>query len=155
MNKSAIIQALPFGREYAFVDKIVHIDQGRVDAKFTFPKYENAPRLLKTVYQNHFPDNPIIPGVLLIECMAQIGLGCLGQIQKSTLGDTEVFLTDSTINFSNLVRPGDCVTVTAVRSYWRFGKLKVEVKMIYENNGKRIAEGTLAGMARPTTESNG
>lgn len=154
MKHEGIIKELPFGSDYTFVDEIVSIDEQSVLGKYKFPNLEQASPFLKSVYRSHFPDKTIIPGVLLIECMAQIGLGCLGQLQKMDAVKPTVFLTDSAISFAATVMPEDNLIIKATRVYWRFNKLKVKVRM-EKGNGVRVAEGTLAGVARPSKEQHG
>ena len=71
MNKSEIINKLPYQKPFLFVDGIDTISEDGVTGHYKFKKDE-------TFYKGHFKDNPITPGVILTECMAQIGLVCLG-----------------------------------------------------------------------------
>ena len=71
MNTSEIIQLLPYQKPFLFVDGIDRISEAGVTGHYTFKKEE-------TFYEGHFKDHPITPGVILTECMAQIGLVCLG-----------------------------------------------------------------------------
>ncbi len=59
--KELILHRIPF----LFVDK-VQINDGQIEGSYTFQSDFFA-------FKGHFPDNPIVPGVLLIECMAQCG----------------------------------------------------------------------------------
>ena len=66
-----IISKLPYSKPFLFVDKILEINENGVVGEFTFD--ENL-----EFYKGHFKDNPVTPGVILTEVMAQIGLVCLG-----------------------------------------------------------------------------
>ncbi|MDP5101855.1 MAG: acyl carrier protein, partial [Nonlabens sp.] len=88
----------------------------------------------------------VTPGVILIECMAQISLACLGSYLTRELETKPAFVfTENHIVFSGIVKPETTVIVSAVKEYYRFGKLKVKVKMLDENEQK-IAEGWMSGM---------
>jgi 3-hydroxyacyl-[acyl-carrier-protein] dehydratase len=100
-------------------------------------------------FKGHFKNNPVTPGVLLTECCAQIGLVCLG---LHLLGKDNVALDKVGIGFSSSemeflkpVFPGEKVRVTSKKIYFRFQKLKCEVKM-YDANGDLVCKGILAGM---------
>ena len=71
MEKEIILSKLPYSKPFLFVDEIIHIDENGVEGTFTFD--ENL-----DFYKGHFKNNPVTPGVILIEVMAQIGLVCLG-----------------------------------------------------------------------------
>ena len=71
MDKDAILKYLPYSKPFLFVDEILHVDENSVKGTFTFDGQLDF-------YKGHFIDNPITPGVILIETMAQIGLVSLG-----------------------------------------------------------------------------
>ena len=71
MNFKEIISRLPYSRPFLFVDEILSISENGVEGTFIF-----SPDL--DFYKGHFKDNPITPGVILIETMAQIGVVCFG-----------------------------------------------------------------------------
>ncbi|MEP3969565.1 MAG: acyl carrier protein, partial [Nonlabens sp.] len=97
-------------------------------------------------YKHHFKDQPVTPGVILIECMAQIGLACLGSyLMRENDSKPQFVFTENHINFLNTVLPKTTVIVSAKKEYFRFGKLKVVVRMMDENENK-IAEGWMSGI---------
>ena len=71
MTNKKIISLLPYQKPFLFVDGIDEISETAVQGYYTFKKHESF-------YKGHFKNNPITPGVILTECMAQIGLVCLG-----------------------------------------------------------------------------
>ena len=71
MIKDEIISKLPYSKPFLFVDEIISIDENGVEGTYTFD--ENL-----DFYKGHFKDNPVTPGVILTEVMAQIGVVCLG-----------------------------------------------------------------------------
>lgn len=114
-----------------------------VEGYYTFKKDEYF-------YQSHFKENPVTPGVILIECMAQIGLVCLGiyllNSEESSV-KTSVAFSSSQVDFLIPVFPGEKVNVVSEKVYFRFNKLKCKVKMFNEK-GELVANGELSGMVK-------
>jgi 3-hydroxyacyl-[acyl-carrier-protein] dehydratase len=143
MKYQNIIQQLPYTDPFLFVDELTHIDDISAQGYFTFKK--NA-----YYYQGHFKDNPVTPGVLLTECCAQIGLVSLG-IQLLSSSDSlsangfQIALTSSEMEFYLPVFPDEKVFVKSDKIYFRFQKLKCNVKM-YNAENKLVCKGTIAGM---------
>lgn len=142
MTIAEIISSLPYSQPFLFVDKIIRIDENGVEGSYTFD--ENL-----DFYKGHFKDNPVTPGVILTEVMAQIGVVCLGifllnnQFTKSSI----IALTSSKIEFLKPVYPKEKVTVVSEKVYFRFGKLKCQVKMVNEA-GTTVCQGTIAGIIK-------
>ncbi|MBG6129542.1 3-hydroxyacyl-[acyl-carrier-protein] dehydratase [Aquimarina sp. EL_43] len=142
MGIEDIIQELPYSKPFLFVDKILEIDDDHIKGSYTFLKDEYF-------YEGHFKDNPITPGVILTECMAQIGMACFGiyllkgEWSKANFG---VAMTSSDINFYHPVYPEEKVTVIAAKEYFRFNKLKCKVTM-YNAEDVLVAKGIVAGVA--------
>lgn len=134
-----IVANLPYGDGFKFVDQLLELDEESVIGIYRFRKSEYF-------YKHHFKNNPVTPGVILIECMAQIGLACLGSyLMREKQGKPQFVFTENHINFLNTVVPETTVIVSAKKEYFRFGKLKVVVQMMDENEHK-IAEGWMSGM---------
>lgn len=136
-----IISALPYGPDFCFVDRLSDITVDGVTGYYSFPEKADY-------YDSHFPDHPVTPGVLLTECMAQIGLVCLGIFLAKAEGQTEArpfVFTESQVHYLQQVRPGEQVKVVSEKVYYRLGKLKCKVTM-YNTGGERICYGTMAGM---------
>jgi len=141
MSIQEILQRLPFGPPFLFVDGLDHIDAESVTGHFTFRKDMDC-------YKGHFKDYPVTPGVLLTEVMAQTGLVCLGiyLMGDELAGDQVTFgLTSTAIDFLRPVFPGEKVTVYAEKVYFRFGKLKCKVSMKNEAQ-EEVCSGEIAGM---------
>ena len=60
--------------------------------------------------QGHFPGNPVVPGVILCEIMAQ---SCALLVGAEAVGKTPMYTGLDKVKFRNPVRPGDTVEVTA------------------------------------------
>lgn len=140
MTKEEIIVKLPYSKPFLFVDELLHIDENGVEGCFTFDEDLD-------LYKGHFKDNPITPGVILTEVMAQIGVVCLGiYLLNDTFNkNTSIALTSIEIEFSKPVFPTEKVTVVSQKIYFRFGKLKCKVVMKNEKD-EVVCSGTIAGM---------
>ena len=138
MDKDAILKYLPYSKPFLFVDEILHVDENSVKGTFTFDGQLDF-------YKGHFIDNPITPGVILIETMAQIGLVSLGIYLTFIKKPTHFVFTSSEIEFLKPVYPNEKVTVFSEKIYFRFGKLKCKVRMINSNH-EEVCTGTLAGI---------
>lgn len=59
-------------------------------------------------FQGHFPGNPVMPGVLIIEAVAQTGAVLMSKsLEVDTEGKTIFFMSVDNVRFRNPVRPGD------------------------------------------------
>lgn len=140
MNKAQIIANLPYNKPFLFVDELLSISANGVVGTFTY-------RSDLEFYAGHFKNNPVTPGVILTETMAQIGVVCLGIFLLDTdfNTNTKIALTSSEIEFLKPVFPSERVEVVSEKIYFRFGKLKCKVKMI-NSQGIEVCKGTIAGM---------
>ncbi len=138
MNKQEILNKLPYSKPFLFVDDILTINENGVEGTFTF-------KAEMDFYKGHFKDNPVTPGVILTETMAQIGLVCLGIYLNEGKEIKNIGFTSSEVEFLKPVYPNEKVTVISEKVYYRFGKLKCKVKMLNENR-KEVCTGVLAGM---------
>ena len=147
MDARFILDNLPYEPPFLFVDGLARIDEMGVEGSFTF-KEDLA------FYNGHFKGYPITPGVILTECCAQIGLVCLGIFlmrEDKAPQNLKIGLSSSQMDFYKPVFPGERVTVTSKKIYFRFNKLKCEVRM-HNAKGDLVCKGILAGMIK--TETN-
>ncbi len=122
------------------MDELVHVDENGAEGRFTFDEDLDF-------YKGHFNGNPVTPGVILTEVMAQIGLVCLGiyLLDERFNTETAIGLTSTQIDFLKPVFPNEKVTVISEKIYFRFGKLKCKVVMKNEKN-EEVCSGIIAGM---------
>ena len=148
MTPEEIISLLPYSEPFHFVDELSAISENGVVGSYTFKKDS-------FFYIGHFKDFPVTPGVILTETMAQIGLVCLGiyllQDNLSNSKMPKIALTSNEIDFLAPVFPGEKVTVTSEKVYFRFGKLKCKVEM-KNSAGKVVCRGYIAGMLKQTAD---
>jgi len=104
INYKEIIKILPHRYPFLLVDRILELENGKrvVGIKNVTA---NEP-----FFQGHFPDNPIMPGVLIVEAMAQVGgvlarLSVPGAMEKQE--DNIYFMSMDKVKFRKPVIPGD------------------------------------------------
>jgi 3-hydroxyacyl-[acyl-carrier-protein] dehydratase len=97
---SEIEQLIPHRAPFLFVDRITAADEGHITAVHVFG--EGA-----FFFKGHFPGYPVVPGVILVETMAQAGGAGLRKI--GALGDNALFFlgTIDKAKFRRQVRPGE------------------------------------------------
>lgn len=144
MTGKEILTLLPYTAPFLFTDELTEVNEQYIKGHYTYRKDEYF-------YKGHFKNNPVTPGVILTETMAQIGLVCFGiyllkdKIHSSALPG--IALSSVAVDFLLPVLPGEKVTVTAKKKYFRFNKLKCEVEM-RNNSGILVCEGTIAGIIK-------
>jgi len=130
--KSEIESLLPHREPFLFVDEIIEASNEKIAARRIFSESEYF-------FKGHFPDYPVVPGVILVETMAQSGGAGLRKL--GVLGEDSLFFFASVdkVKFRRQVRPGD-----EVRS--EIENLRVSPKMI-KQRGKAYVGDELAAEA--------
>ena len=139
MNIAEILEALPHRYPFLMIDKIVEIDgdESAIGVKnVTF----NEP-----IFLGHFPNNPIFPGVLIIEGMAQTA-GAIVIKHDSTGGRKNIVLMLGVDNarFRKPAGPGDTIEfhITKMHRRRNVGRYEAKAKV----NGTVIAEAEITAM---------
>ena len=140
MTSQEIIAFLPYSKPFLFVDEIISITENGVEGTYFFDEKLDF-------YKGHFKNNPVTPGVILTETMAQIGVVCLGvYLLNNTFNKKSLIaLTSSEIEYLKPVFPNQKVKVISEKIYFRFNKLKCKVSMFNEAE-EEVCRGTIAGM---------
>ena len=140
MPNHELIALLPYSKPFLFVDEITSITENGVEGTYFFDEKLEF-------YKGHFKDNPITPGVILTETMAQIGVVCLGIYLLNDVfnKNSVIALTSSEIEYLKPVCQNQKVTVISEKIYFRFNKLKCRVSMFNEEN-EMVCRGIIAGM---------
>jgi 3-hydroxyacyl-[acyl-carrier-protein] dehydratase len=137
-----ILAALPHRYPFLLVDRIIDIrrDEHGIGIKNVTA---NEPQFL-----GHFPNNPVMPGVLLLEGMAQTaGTLCIRSLPEQVKPNVVYFLTIDKAKFRKPVVPGDVLEyhvnkLKQRRNMWWFrGEAKVGGEIVAEAElGAMIAE---------------
>ena len=136
LNYEEIIKILPHRYPFLMVDRITELELGErvVGIKNVT---NNEP-----FFQGHFPGNPVMPGVLIIEAMAQIGgilarLSVEGAMDKRS-GESIFFMSIDKVKFRRPVVPGDQIVfelrpLRTGSKVWKLaGKAFVDDKLVTE-----------------------
>lgn len=140
-----VLRAIPQQAPFRFIDEILEMDDHFVTSTYRFR--EDA-----FFYNGHFPGNPITPGVILIETMAQAGVTALGLYQllkdrpASDMIDTitPLFAFADQVEFLRPLKPGQQVIVLAEKIYFRRGHIKSKTRIQLED-GTTVCHGVLTG----------
>ena len=143
LSPGELLARLPQRDPFRFVDEILEIDDDHVVAAYTWKADSDF-------YRGHFPGNPVTPGVLLVESMAQAAVVALGLylLDKESPDEARklvTLFTDLNVEFSGVVRPGQRVLIRGRKLFFRRRKLRSESEMRLED-GTLVCSGTLSGM---------
>lgn len=134
LTNKEIREILPHRYPFLLVDKVIELEPGKrvVGIKNVAA---NEP-----FFQGHFPEYPIMPGVLIVEALAQIA-GIAVAVIEENKGKLGVLAGIDGIKFKKQVLPGDVLTLEAEILSSKMGVTKAKVKATVE--GKLVAEGEI------------
>ena len=135
ISSEQILGLLPHRYPFALVDKVIEHIPGKKAVAL-----KNV-TLNEPQFRGHFPERPLMPGVLIVESMAQVGGIIVAQMPDLPKG-LFVFAGINNVKFRKPVVPGDqlvitCELISIKRK--RFGKVKGEVHV----DGKLVCSGEL------------
>jgi 3-hydroxyacyl-[acyl-carrier-protein] dehydratase len=129
-----IEKIIPHRNPFLLVDRILEVEPGKraVGIKNVTA---NEP-----FFQGHFPGNPIMPGVLIVEALAQTACvaALLDEANKGKLG---VFAAIDSMKFKKLVTPGDTLRLETEVTAFKLNIAVINVKATVD--GKLAAEGVI------------
>lgn len=130
-----ISKMLPHRYPFLLVDRVIAMDNESIVGVKNVTMNE-------PFFQGHFPDNPVMPGVLQIEAMAQVGgIFALSQVEEPELYSTYFMKIDG-VKFKQKVVPGDTVIFhLKLESPIRRGL--VNMRGVAYVNGKEVGEATM------------
>ena len=147
LTPEEVLARVPQQEPFRFIEEIHEIDREHIVASYRFP--EDA-----DFYRGHFPGNPLTPGVILVEAMAQAGVVAMGiyllalDFDAAEVEKLVTVFTDANVDFTGSVLPGQRVTTTGRVEFFRRKKLRAAVEMKLDD-GTVVCNGVLSGMGVP------
>ena len=144
LTTTELLSYIPQQKPFRFVDEIISINNEKIVGAYTFKQDE-------FFYAGHFPNNPITPGVILLEAMAQIGVVAFGiylfslEVPRNELNKRIAVLTDAHIEVIKPVFPETRVIISAEKVFWRRMKMKSNVEM-HDEQGNLLATAVVSGI---------
>ena len=141
---------VPQQKPFRFIDEIISLNEEQIVGRYTYKEDE-------FFYVGHFPNKPVTPGVILLETMAQTGVVAFGlyllslQLDRSAMDKWLTLFSDAAVEFNRPVYPGEQVTITAKKIFWRRMKLKASVEM-HNAAGALVSSCVISGVGVPNNE---
>jgi beta-hydroxyacyl-ACP dehydratase FabZ len=134
LDVNEIMKILPHRQPFLFVDKIIHLEKGRCATGIKNVSMDDY------FFKGHFPGRPVMPGVIIIEAMAQVG-GVMMLAPEENRGKLAFFMALDNVKFRKTVLPGDQLVLEVVA-----GKIKSKTGQVHAKafvDGKIVAEADL------------
>lgn len=126
IGREEIKKVLPHREPFLLIDEIMEVEVGK-SAKAVWHVREDY-----DVFRGHFPGNPVLPGVLMVEALAQTGAYAI-LLDEKFKGKLALFGGIDGVKFRGLVRPGDDLV------------LEADLKRISSFGGKAAARASVDG----------
>ena len=132
MNINEVKNFLPHRYPFLLIDRVIDLEVGKSLTAIKNVSF-NEPH-----FTGHFPDQPIMPGVLIIEALAQATgiLAFKSEVGKPQTGQIYMLVGVDKVRFKRMVEPGDQLEIyaeiiTVKRGIWKFNcRASVEGKLV-------------------------
>ncbi len=114
LENTDIQKIIPHRYPFLLVDRIEELEEGKKAVGI-----KNV-TINEPFFQGHFPGNPIMPGVLIIEALAQVGAVAILSIEENK-GKLGVFTGIDKVRFRKQVKPGDVLRLEAELTAFKRG----------------------------------
>lgn len=134
INVKGIMEVLPHRPPFLFIDKVIELIPGKM-CKATKLATMGEPHFI-----GHFPDYPVMPGVLIVEALAQTGAFAILALEENK-GKIPFFAGIDGLRFKQPVQPGDLIILETeiVKIKGPIGKGRGTASV----DGKIVAQGEL------------
>lgn len=122
LTREQIMQIIPHRDPFLLVDEVMDLDMSTMTVRGV--KHVSGEEYF---FKGHFPGHPVMPGVLVLEAIAQNGAVCLLN-KPEFAGKIALFARANNVRFKGMIVPGD--------------DLVMETKMVKLKAGVAISEGT-------------
>lgn len=136
LDYAAILQLLPHRFPFLLIDKVLSFESNEEKVKIICQKNVsfNEPH-----FTGHFPNDPVMPGVLQVEAMAQAGcLLAYLKFEEESKGKRPAFLSVDSCKFRRAVRPGDILRIEIELEEFRRNIISFDGKIFVGSD--RVAE---------------
>ncbi len=132
LDINEIMKILPHRQPFLFVDRVTHLEKGKRAVGF-----KNV-TMNDDFFRGHFPGRPIMPGVLILEAMAQVG-GVMMLASEENRGKLAFFMAIDNAKFRKTVVPGDQLVFEV-----EAGKMRSKIGSVH---GKALVDGKVVAEA--------
>lgn len=119
INIQSIMEMLPHRYPFLLIDKIIHVVPGE-----TAIAIKNV-TINEPFFAGHFPGHPVMPGVLIIEAMAQTGIALVAKTSSGMAGKTMYLMSIEKAHFRRIVEPGDTMHLQVFKTFARHNAWKL------------------------------
>lgn len=121
MNRAEIEALLPHREPFLLVDEVIEVEPG---VRCVAVKHVRAD---EDWARGHFPGNPVFPGVLLTEALAQTAALVFLSTSTEHAGKSVYLVGLDKVRFRRMIRPGESITLTATLTDARHGMWRFDV----------------------------
>jgi len=120
-----IKQKLTYGSSFLFIDEIIKVDSDCIEGCYTFSGNE-------FFYKDHFVNNPVIPGVIILEMMGQVGMiSHIAWLMHVSNNKNKFFplMTNCSVDYFQQVRTKERMIVKGRKKYLRNNLFRSSVEL--------------------------
>jgi len=115
LDHAGILSVLPHRHPFLFVDRLLEFEEGKRAVGLKLASFGEP------YFTGHFPTDPVLPGVIQIEAIAQVATILILLSFEGLEGKRPAFTGIEKARFRKAVRPGDCLRLEVDLLSWRRG----------------------------------